>query len=68
MIKLTRLNNVEFVLSAHQIETVEEAPDTVITLVSGRKILVKESIKEVIDRVVSYRRRIGYGVSDANET
>lgn len=67
MIKLTRLNNVEFVLSAHQIETIEETPDTIITLVSGRKILVKESAMEIVAKVISYRQKIGQNI-EANET
>lgn len=67
MIKLTRLNKVEFVLSAHQIETIEEMPDTIITLVSGRKILVKESAMEIVDKVISYRQKIGQNI-EANET
>ncbi|MDI6785947.1 MAG: flagellar FlbD family protein [bacterium] len=68
MIKLTRLNNVEFIISAHQIETIEETPDTIITLVSGRKILVKESAMGIVDKIISYRQKIGHGVNDANET
>jgi flagellar protein FlbD len=67
MIKLTRLNNIEFVLNAHQIETIDETPDTVITLVSGRKILVKENAEEIIERVIKYRQKIG-GINDGNET
>jgi len=58
MIKLTRLNQSEIVLNAELIEYMEATPDTVITLVNGHKMIVKESIEEVIERVVAYRKRI----------
>ncbi|MHC1746208.1 MAG: flagellar FlbD family protein [Negativicutes bacterium] len=58
MIKLTRLksHDHEFVLNADLIETVEETPDTVITLTTGKKIIVEESSSEIINRVLEYRR------------
>jgi flagellar protein FlbD len=59
MIKVTRLSGEEYVLNAHQIETVESTPDTVITLISGRKVLVKESVDKVIELVIKYRRKLG---------
>ena len=59
MIKVTRFDDSEFVVSAHQIEFMESTPDTVITLTSGKKIIVKESVDEIIDKIVDYRKRIG---------
>ena len=59
MIRLTRINGVEVVINADLIEFVEMTPDTLITLVTGKKIPVREVTDEVIDRVVSYRRAIG---------
>ncbi|BEU87169.1 flagellar FlbD family protein [Selenomonas sp. TAMA-11512] len=61
MIKLTKFNSVarkkgEFVLNAEHIETIEETPDTVITLSNGRKIIVDESMDEVVRLVMEYRR------------
>jgi flagellar protein FlbD len=50
------LNGDEFVLNVHLIETVEERPDTVITLSNDKKYLVKEKILEVIDLALSYER------------
>ena len=47
MIELTRFNDTQFTLNADIIETVEETPDTVITLTTGRKVIVKESRQEV---------------------
>ncbi len=55
MIKVTRLNGKEFVVNAELIEFVEATPDTVITLVSGKKIVVRESVDQVIERVVRYK-------------
>jgi flagellar protein FlbD len=59
MIKVTRLNGQEFVINAHQIESMEETPDTVITLLNGQKFVVKESVDEVIKSIIEYRRKIG---------
>jgi len=58
MIRLTRLNNRLLVVNADLIKFVENAPDTVITLVSGEKILVLETAEEVINRIVEFRRRL----------
>jgi flagellar protein FlbD len=56
MIKVTRLNGQLIVLNADLIEFVEEIPDTIISLTTGKKIMVKESAEEIIDRVVGYKR------------
>jgi len=56
VISLTRLNGKRFVLNAELIRTVEETPDTLITLVSGEHVVVKETLREVVDRVVEYGR------------
>ena len=58
MVRLTRLNHGEVVVNSDLIEYVESTPDTVITLTSSQKIMVLESIEEVIDRVIAYKRRI----------
>ena len=59
MICLTKLNDKQFFLNPDLIEFMEETPDTVITLTTNVKILVKEPASEVIDRIVSFRARIG---------
>jgi flagellar protein FlbD len=59
MIKVTRLNQTEFILNADLIEFVEQTPDTVITMLTGRKVLVRESVEEVVRRVLAYRREVG---------
>lgn len=58
MIKLTMLSKQKFVLNADTIEKIEEVPETVITLINGKKYLVFESADEIIEKVVSYKNRI----------
>ena len=58
MIKVTRINGAEMVLNADLIETLEATPDTVIALTNGKKLMVKEKVDEVVDKVIEYRRRI----------
>ena len=58
MIEVTKINDKKIILNAELIETVEETPDTVVTLVSGKKIIVKESRQEVKNLVISYRKII----------
>ncbi len=61
MIQLTRLNNHPLVLNSDFIKFVEQAPDTVITLLSGEKIVVRESALDVLQRVVQFRRSVLQG-------
>ncbi len=58
MIKLTRLNRSELYLNPDLIKTLEEKPDTVITLINDDHYLVRERAEEIIDKIVSYRVRI----------
>ena len=58
MIQLTRLNNTHLAVNCDLIKYVEEAPDTVITLLNGEKLVVRETTAEVIDRVCRFRRAI----------
>ena len=59
MIKLSRLNGTLYYVNPHQIESMEIKPDTTLLMLSGKYVVVKEGIDEVIDRIVEYRRRIG---------
>jgi len=56
MIKLTRLDGEPFVLNAELIEYVESRPDTFVTLTTGERIVVGESMDEVLRRAVDYQR------------
>lgn len=58
MIKLTKFNGLRFFLNAEIIRSVESTPDTVITLLSGEKILVKESPEEVTGKIIAYKRKV----------
>lgn len=58
MIMLTRLNSDPVVVNSDQIECVESTHDTVLSMVSGHKLLVQESMDEVIAKVVEFRRAI----------
>lgn len=63
MIKLTKFNSNgqkkgEFVLNAEIIETIEQTPDTVITLINDKKLIVEEDMDEVVRRVMKYRRAL----------
>jgi flagellar protein FlbD len=59
LIQLTRLNGIVFFLNPHQIEYMESNPDTTLVMLSGKRVVVKESIDEVRARIVEYRRLIG---------
>lgn len=58
MIEVTRLNDTKVIINAELIEKIEEAPDTIITLTSGSKIIVKESRQEVKNLVILYKKEI----------
>ena len=58
MIRLTRLNGRPFVLNAEQIKTVEQTPDTMITLLTGDQLVVQESMDDVVRRAIDYARAL----------
>ena len=63
MIKLTKSKSDgdkqgELILNAEMIETIEETPDTVITLNNGKKLLVEEPMEDVVRRVMMYKRAL----------
>ena len=58
MIQLTRLNNQPLIVNSDLIKCVERAPDTVLTLVTGEKIIVRETTEQVLERVIGFRRAI----------
>ena len=59
MITVTRFDQSQFIVNADLIEFIEALPDTHITLVTGRKILVRETQQEIVNRVLEYRRIAG---------
>lgn len=58
MIKLQKLNGATVVVNAELIESVESAPDTVINLATGNRFLVRNSVDDVIARVVEYKKQV----------
>jgi flagellar protein FlbD len=58
MIELTRLNGTPMVLNSDLIKTAEASPDTMLTLIHGEKLIVRESTTEVMERVLAYRARL----------
>jgi flagellar protein FlbD len=74
MIELTRLNGKPIVLNSDLIKTAEASPDTMLTLINGEKLIVREPCAEVTERVLEYRarllaavaQRVSYGVDLRN--
>jgi flagellar protein FlbD len=58
MIKVTRLDGVEYYLNPHQIESIEIHPDTTLVMLTGKKLIVRESVQDLLRRIEEYRRRI----------
>ena len=65
MVQLTRLNNQPVIVNSDLIKFVEQAPDTLITLLNGEKFMVRENPEEIVYRVVEYRRAVMLGASSA---
>lgn len=64
MISVHRLDHSKFIINAEQIETVEETPDTVITLLNGNRYVVRDNAGDILDRVMEYKCRISLGKSE----
>ena len=64
MIALTRLNGQRFVINAEKIRYLEQTPDTVVCCESGEKLMVKETLDEVIRRAIEYARAIRRPVTE----
>ena len=58
MISVSRLNGKEYYINPHLVEFVEETPDTVITLTTGKKIVVDESASRIVEKILAYRAKI----------
>ena len=62
MIYVTRLNGSRFIINGEMIREIEATPDTVITLITGEKTMVREAVDDVVAAVIEYKRRIQAGV------
>jgi flagellar protein FlbD len=59
MIKVTRLDGKEYYINPHQIESIEVHPDTTLLMLSGKHVIVREDVAEVLESIIVYRRQIG---------
>ncbi|MDR3578299.1 MAG: flagellar FlbD family protein [Anaerolineaceae bacterium] len=55
---MTRFNGSSFYVNADLIQTVEQTPDTVITLTDDKKLIVKEPVQTIVDRFIEYQQKI----------
>jgi flagellar protein FlbD len=58
MIKVTRLNNMEMMVNAERIQSVQATPDTLITFTNNDRLMVKEPVEELSKRIMDYRRMV----------
>lgn len=56
MITLRRLNGQEFILNADLIESIEATPDTIVTLSNGKKIIVKNTLEDIVRNTIKYKQ------------
>lgn len=61
MIEVTKLNGDNYFINAETIDFIEELPDTTLTLASGKKVVVKDSVKDIVDKVIQYKQTIYLG-------
>lgn len=66
MVKLTRMNGLEFVVNAELIEFLESTPDTVMTLTTGKKFVLRDTVEEVVEKIIAYRKAIGAKIISYN--
>lgn len=59
MIKVTKFSGDLIYINSNLIEFIEETPDTVITMTTGKKVIVKEDVETIVSRIVDYNRKIG---------
>lgn len=67
MIRLSRLNKEPFLVNCDLIEFVEETPNTIVSMVSGRKLVVSETADQITDLIVAYKRRV-FGPGPVDKT
>lgn len=58
MIKVTRLDGMDYYINPHQIECIEVTPDTVLVMFSGKRHIVRDEVDDVLGKIESYHRRI----------
>ena len=59
MIEVMRLDGKKYWVNPHMIESMEETPDLTLTMLSGKKLIIRNSPAELIVKIISYRRNLG---------
>lgn len=67
MIEVTRFNGRKLVINAELVKFVESTPDTLITLTTNDRILVKDKVEEVVEKIIQYQRLIRNGIKKNKE-
>ena len=68
MIEVTRLNGNPMILNSDLIKIAEASPDTMLTLIHGEKLIVRESCTEILEKVLAYRAKLLAEVASRLET
>lgn len=68
MIAVTRLDGAHIVLNEEQIESIEQTPDTLVSLVNGHKLLVRDAPEDLVQRVIAFRQTITAGTQPHGES
>jgi len=58
MINVTRLNNARIVINADMIQSLKAAPDTIITFTNNDRLMVREAVEEISDKIMAYRKSV----------
>ena len=58
MIDVTGMNQKRFTINDDHIEKIEEVPETLVTLVNGKKVIVKDTVDEIVEKVIDYKKKI----------
>jgi flagellar protein FlbD len=58
MIKVTRLDGMEFYISPHQVECIEVNPDTTLVMLSGKRYILREEVDNILGKIEAYHRRL----------
>lgn len=64
MIEVNRLDGKSYWVNPHMIESMESNPDLTLTMLSGKKIVVKNPPEDVIEKIISYRKKIGINTQE----
>ena len=68
MIEVTRLNGIPMTINSDLIKIVEASPDTMLTLIQGEKLIVRESRAEILEKVLEYRARLLASVAERTQS